>query len=331
MATYKAEHGFQIKHRSSDPPSPIAGEIWYNSTTQTLKCAPEIAAWSSGGNLSTARASGMYTGTQTANLLAGGYATTMSNTSVTYDGSSWTAAPNLSENPRRSNAGGGTTTAAFSVGGSIGPLPPTANTVNTVEEFDGSSWTAGGDYPLGVYDLEACGTLTAGLGSGGYKTPSDPGEYINTNADYNGTSWTANNNMNTARANYGFTGSQTAALAAGGNNPTMATSETYDGTNWTAITNLPAARKMHAASGPSSQGLIFGGSGASPYLNTSILWDGSSWAAQPNMATVRQFGHGSHQAPGTAALSAGGYVNPGLSTATEEYNLAATTRSVDTS
>ena len=102
MADYKTEHGFEIKHRSSDPPSPIAGEIWYNTTTQTLKVAPNIAAWSSGGNLPAARASGMYTGTQTANLLAGGYAPGLSNTSVTYDGSSWTAAPNLSENPRRS-------------------------------------------------------------------------------------------------------------------------------------------------------------------------------------------------------------------------------------
>ena len=331
MGNYKTEHGFEIKHRSSDPPSPIAGEIWYNTTTQTLKVAPNIAAWSSGGNLPAARASGMYTGTQTANLLAGGYAPGLSNTSVTYDGSSWTAAPNLSENPRRSNAGGGTTTAAFSVGGSIGSLPPTANTVDTVEEFDGSSWTAGGDYPLGVYDLEACGTLTAGLGSGGYKTPSDPGEYINTNADYNGTSWTANNNMNTARANYGFTGSQTAALAAGGNNPIMATSETYDGTNWTAITNLPATRKMHAASGPSSQGLIFGGLLAPANTNTAFLWDGSSWAAQPNMATAREFLHGSHQAPGTAGLATGGYVGVTLQVITEEYTASATTRSVDTS
>ena len=28
MANYKELHGFEIKHRSSDPPSPIEGEIW---------------------------------------------------------------------------------------------------------------------------------------------------------------------------------------------------------------------------------------------------------------------------------------------------------------
>ena len=40
MANYKTEHGFEIKHRSSDPSNPIEGEIWYNTTTQTLKIAP---------------------------------------------------------------------------------------------------------------------------------------------------------------------------------------------------------------------------------------------------------------------------------------------------
>ena len=49
MGNYKTDHGFQIKRYSSDPPSPIAGEIWYNSTTQVLKVAPYMAAWASGG------------------------------------------------------------------------------------------------------------------------------------------------------------------------------------------------------------------------------------------------------------------------------------------
>ena len=51
MVTYKAEHGFQIKRYSSDPSNPIEGEIWYNSSTQALKVAPYLEAWSSGGNL----------------------------------------------------------------------------------------------------------------------------------------------------------------------------------------------------------------------------------------------------------------------------------------
>ena len=154
---------------------------------------------------------------------------------------------------------------------------------------------------------------------------------MNTNYDYNGSAWTVNNAMNTARALFGCTGTQTAALAAGGTPGSLSNAETYDGTNWTAITSLPAGRRMMAASGPQTQALVFGGTGASPYLTSSVLWDGSSWATDASMATGREFGQGSPASPGTAALSAGGYVNPGLSNATEEYNNVAAVKTITTS
>ena len=47
MAVYKTEHGFQIKSRSSDPSNLYEGEIWYNTTTQTLKVSPLIEAFAS--------------------------------------------------------------------------------------------------------------------------------------------------------------------------------------------------------------------------------------------------------------------------------------------
>ena len=50
MGNYKTDHGFEIKHRSSDPSNPIEGEIWYNTVSQTLKVTPLIGAMSSGGN-----------------------------------------------------------------------------------------------------------------------------------------------------------------------------------------------------------------------------------------------------------------------------------------
>ena len=72
MGNYKTDHGFQIKRYSSDPPSPIAGEIWYNSTTQKLKVAPLIGAMSSGGNYPISVYSLAGAGTQTAALGTGG-------------------------------------------------------------------------------------------------------------------------------------------------------------------------------------------------------------------------------------------------------------------
>jgi hypothetical protein len=45
MADYKNIKGFNIQYLDSDPPNPIEGQMWFNSTTQTLKGA-EV-----GGNL----------------------------------------------------------------------------------------------------------------------------------------------------------------------------------------------------------------------------------------------------------------------------------------
>jgi hypothetical protein len=37
MATYKGIKGFNIQTVSSDPPAPFAGQVWYNSTSATVK------------------------------------------------------------------------------------------------------------------------------------------------------------------------------------------------------------------------------------------------------------------------------------------------------
>ena len=59
MSDFKSLKGLYIKHVSSDPSNLIEGQIWYNTTSQTLNVAPAITAWSSGGNINTAR---MYLG-----------------------------------------------------------------------------------------------------------------------------------------------------------------------------------------------------------------------------------------------------------------------------
>jgi hypothetical protein len=39
MADYKNIKGFNIQYLDSDPPNPIEGQMWFNSTSQTLKGA----------------------------------------------------------------------------------------------------------------------------------------------------------------------------------------------------------------------------------------------------------------------------------------------------
>ena len=71
MADYKNIKGFNIQYLDSDPPNPIEGQMWFNSTTQTLKGAEAAtivdATWASGGDLNTARnTKGTTAGTQNA-------------------------------------------------------------------------------------------------------------------------------------------------------------------------------------------------------------------------------------------------------------------------
>src|SRR6056300_1734256 len=96
MADYSSIKGNRVQYLSSDPTldSNSEGQVWYNSTTGSLKGLVQIKAASSGGSLSKARqifhAS---TGTQTAGLGVGGYNPPGGTSNVEeYDGSSWTNA-----------------------------------------------------------------------------------------------------------------------------------------------------------------------------------------------------------------------------------------------
>jgi hypothetical protein len=71
-----------------------------------------------------------------------------------------------------------------------GTPPATAAT----EEYDGSTWTAGGNLGTARYRLAGCGTQTAGLAFGGYVPPNSAAT-----EEYDGSSWTAGGNLGTAR------------------------------------------------------------------------------------------------------------------------------------
>jgi len=72
MATYTNIQGQNILIVSSDPANPTVGQIWYNTTSNTLKGSAEIGAWATGGNLATGRNLLAGAGTQTAGLAFGG-------------------------------------------------------------------------------------------------------------------------------------------------------------------------------------------------------------------------------------------------------------------
>ena len=94
MSTYREIVGKKIKKVSSDPSEGLDGEMWYNSTTGTLRGPALVEAWSSGAPMPTSDgikyAAGA--GTQTAGLFFGGNDNppgTRRDETFEYNGSGW--------------------------------------------------------------------------------------------------------------------------------------------------------------------------------------------------------------------------------------------------
>jgi len=320
MSDFRTLKGLYIKHVSSDPSNLIEGQIWYNTTTRTLKIAPEIGTWASSNNLNVGRQSLAGFGIQTAAVACGGVdATAANNDTEEYNGSSWTAVEDMPA-AIYDHAGTGTLTAGLSVGGGD---PIRAGTL----EYDGTDWTAGGDYPAATQRVQACGTQTAALGAGGGR-PSISA----VTAEYNGSAWTANpspsGDLPAAIQYHRMTGVLTSAVSFGGgpSGPVTGATATYNGTVWTAQTaTLNDTRSRLGGAGETdSSAIAFGGYAPNGTANTE-LWNGSSWTEVANMGTARYglVGTGTK----STALGAGG---TGDTDGTEEWTSVATARSVDT-
>ena len=199
MADYKNIKGFNIQYLDSDPPNPIEGQMWFNSTTQTLKGTEAGGApagtWASGGNMNTGREDMGSTGTLTAGLVSAGYGPGGNVTNVeSYNGTSWTEITDVNT-ARRALPGSGTQTATVVFGGDT-----TGNytgITGITESWNGSAWTEVNDLNTARANSASsqAGTSTAALNVGGSANPS-PVKLGNTES-WNGTSWTEVNDLNT--------------------------------------------------------------------------------------------------------------------------------------
>ena len=74
MTTYNELAGLRVNYLGSDPTLNTGneGQVWYNSTTGTLRALVQIKAWSAASNMGTARQDLAGAGTQTAGLAFGG-------------------------------------------------------------------------------------------------------------------------------------------------------------------------------------------------------------------------------------------------------------------
>ena len=321
MSTFKEIKGQLIKSLSSDPSPAAAGDIWYNSTSQTLKGVVLAGAWSSGGALNTAResgASGSEGATQNATFFAGGAAPYLAQ-SEEYNGTSWSEGNDLNT-ARAMLAGAGSQTAGLAFGGFIAP-----QTQSLSEEYNGTSWVEGNNMNTARYGPAGFGSQTAAVGCAGYSTAN-----TTLSEEYNGTSWTEGNNLNTARYGAAGTGSQTAGIAIGGSTNTSV--ELYDGTNWTNAAVLPLGRGTNAgnqALGIQTSCFLLGGQPPPSGTTTVQSFDGTNWSTGAALSTAVKQNSGSGST--TAGLSFGGKASLTLTAATEEYNFAGTTKTFTTS
>ncbi len=286
---------------SSAPGDNLSVTEEFNSSVNVITGA----AWATGGSVSTVRTNVGSTsnGTQNAALVWGGRTGPppsgpyTSNKCDEYNGSTFTATPNLNL-AARTREGGGTTTAAWCAGGEV----PTVQ--NACEEYDGSSWTSVTAAPL-VFQGAGTGVQTAGLIAGlvSASPPTGSDAFPGISLEYDGTNWATGGSPGNDRNRGGCSGTQTAGTLISGYeappspNARVTDIEEYNGTSWTSAGVVVTANaEINAgARGPQTATLITGGfQNPSPGAGSTqcSTYDGTATATTASMGTGRR-GHGS--------------------------------------
>ena len=330
MADYKGIKGFKVQSLASDPTASAstAGQVWYNTTSNTLKVALDggapIGTWASGGTINTMTNDGAGAGTNTAGLAFGGAIPAspyIGTQTETYNGTAWTEVNDLNTEVR-SQSGTGSQTAALSIAGGEAP-----NFTAGVEDYNGTSWTEVASLNLARgYNPGSSGTITAALCIGGKCDTPSPSTTTAAVEDYNGTCWTEVNALNAVRFNGAGAGVQSSTLYAGGGNgsPTLDTNESYDGTSWSEEAVLNTGRNALGGSGDTNTDvLVFGGVAAPGETPKTEAWNGTAWTEVADLSAPTADFSSSAPGGGTSALKATGNVNDNRSAATESWNAAA--------
>ena len=321
MAKYSDIKGFTVQTLDTDP----------------IASTPPTGAWSSGGSLNDAKPYGFGCGGVKTAAVAFGGGLANDTTNESYDGTSWT------ENPAMSNGysyafGTGTGTDAIAIGGLT---TPPLSIKNTTEEWNGSSWTSGGNLNTARYNAEnmAFGPGTAAAFVGG-KGPDYQPKALH--EQYNGSSWTETTDTPTDLIGGASVGIQTNAVVASGSHskqpPGSTTSDgktmAWDGSSWTEITAFSTARYSAAAAGVYNDFILAGGANPSSSVQAiTEKWNGSSWTEIADLANGRNsLGGGKTESDSTSAVVFGGAPNPASSsgTVTEEFSVAPITASIIT-
>ena len=322
MSTYKALVGKKIKSVSSDPSDSADGQMWYNSTTQSLRGIGISSAWSSSAGQINSFPQTYGGGTQSAGWICGGYVTppfTKQDRTEEYNGSGWSTGGTLNT-ARADIMAAGLQTAGLAAMGDHNPTNPRGGT--STEEYDGSSWTNVNGSPGGMFENcgGSCGTQTTYVAVGGRSGP--PNSAQTTTMEYDGTNWSTSGAYPAALRNIYHSGVQTASIATGGETDpgsTVTSSHTYDGSSWTSSATSPISRRGGGRAGTQTAALFFGGGPGNPAGTTTLTFDGTTFAVDPASLTTPM---GSMSSSTNGTSTAAWACSPAL--VMEEYNKSTT-------
>jgi len=299
-----------INSGAQDYPSYPGVTQEYNFSTNVIT----PGAWASSGAMGTARSqiSG-FGASANASIGAGGYQygpNAYTNASEEYNGSTFSATPNMPVSLGFRNSGG-TITAGIVFAGHDNTSPTNTSL------WDGSNYSNGPNLNNGGYGTMGNGSQTAAFIAGSSEPPSRPNTATE---EYNGSSWsTVPGALNTGRGNGMGVGSQTAGLAIGGS-PDMTNMEEYNGTAWTNGHVLVVGVTRSSAQGgsaPQDNTMIAGG-GGSGAIATAQQYNGSSWVTAPSLATARTSANGMGAGNSTSSMLVAGGNSPSI-TSSEEF------------
>ena len=165
MADYKDLKGGTVQNVAGDPPAPIAGQVWYDSTASAFqyRSSNPAGTWATTSALNTAREQVAGAGTTTSGLVFG---ENFGGETELYNGTNWTEVNDLNTSRRGPAGAGASNTAALAFGGNLAAPSPNAATDET-ETWNGTNWTEVNDLNQARVFLTGAGTNTAAIAIGG--------------------------------------------------------------------------------------------------------------------------------------------------------------------
>lgn len=279
-----------------------------------------VGTWQTGGNLSFDRIEPGGAGEQPAALAFGGTSYSPSAGSLrsteAYDGSVWSTRSDLIRENSYSGTGAQNAALAVSIRGNY-------SNGNLTEEYNGSTWSIGGNLLVTKLRPSLTGVQNAALAVD--KDPTPNAVNITRTEEYNGGVWSTSQNTITIHNSPMGVGSVNSTLIYGGYCNATCTEE-YDGITWSSKSEAPKGICEAGSAGVSNNALFFGGlDGVLNLSSTSLGFDGSSWSICNGLINGRYKLQGIGSKTGMAI--GGGFPTRNQ---TEEYSPLFTTTSIPT-